>query len=74
MPHIERLTQLLNRKYPDIERQFGIDILCSLLKINDLLLPINDIPLVELQARRDAITQRMNFLIRPSSSRPFDSS
>lgn len=74
MPHIERLAQLLNRKNPDIERQFGIDILCSLLKINDLLLPIDDVPLIKLQAGRDAVAQRMHFLISPPSSRPLDSS
>lgn len=74
MPHIKRLAQLLDSEDADIERQLGIDILCSLLKINDLLLTVNNVPLVELQTGRDAITQRMYFLIRPSGSRPLDSS
>lgn len=72
MSHIECLSQFLDSEDTNIEGKFRIDILSSLFKVNNLLLSIDDVPLIELQTRRDAITQRMYFFIRPSSSRPLD--
>lgn len=72
MTHVEALPHSLYAEDADIEGQFSIDVLSGFLKVDSLVLPIDDVSIVELEAGRNAIAEGMDTLISPSGTGPLN--
>jgi hypothetical protein len=72
MTHVKAFPYSLYAKNADIEGQLSIDVFGSFLQVNSLVLPVDDVSVVELEAGRYAIAQSMDTLICPSGTRPLN--
>lgn len=72
MTHVEALAHSLNTENADIERQFSIDVFGSFLEVDSLVLPVDNVSVVELETGRNAIAEGMDPLICPSGTGPLN--